>query len=99
MIKMKQLLTEKKKVDFNTKAKVRAMTQKNQHNTARALIAKNLLNDKGLTKFYNAVEDINMYIGHLPPQLAKIRQQQDEKWLLPKLMKKYEDWKEIWSEL
>ena len=60
---MKQLLTEKKELDFNTKAKVRAMTQRNNHTEARMLLSKSM-GAKKFVKFYQIYNYKTKYFVH-----------------------------------
>ena len=97
MIKMKQLLTEKKELDFNTKAKVRAMTQRNNHTEARILLSKSMGNKK-LVKFYKAMLELNDVFRGYPPELNKINQKM-EKELYKELLRTYSNYDDIYDAL
>ena len=93
MIKMKQLLTEKKELDFNTKAKLKYMTQRNNHTEARMLLSKSM-GAKKFVKFYKAMSELNDVFGGYGPELNKLNQKM-EKELYKELNRTYSNAKEI----
>ena len=99
MIKLKNLLLEKKELHKNQIQAIGVLTQRNNHNVARAMVAKDLLKDKQLYTAYMRLDDLTDYFGSLPPELFKLRNRMDEKILKKGLVKMYSNWKELWSEL
>ena len=100
MIKLKKLLlTEKKELNPKQIQAVGMLTQRNNHNVARAMVAKDLLKDKQLYTAYMRIDDLTDFFGSLPPELFKLRMKMDEKLLKKGLVKMYSNWKELWSEL
>ena len=92
-------LNEKKELNPKQIQAIGVLTQRNNHNVARALVAKDLLKDKQLYTAYMRIDDLTDYFGSLPPELFKLRNKMDEKLLKKGLEKMYSNWKELWSEL
>ena len=99
MIKLKDILLEKKELHRNQIQAVGVLTQRNNHNTARAMIAKDLLKNKQLYDAYMRIDDLSDFFGSLPKELFDLRMKMDEKYLKKGLAKTYSNWKELWSEL
>ena len=99
MIKLKNILLEKKELNPKQIQVVGMLTQRNNHNVARAMVAKDLLKDKQLYTAYMRIDDLTDFFGSLPPELFKLRKKMDEKLLKKGLVKMYSNWKELWSEL
>ena len=99
MIKLKNILLEKKELNPKQIQAVGMLTQRNNHNVARAMVAKDLLKDKQLYTAYMRIDDLTDFFGSLPPELFKLRMKMDEKLLKKGLVKMYSNWKELWSEL
>ena len=98
MINMKDLI--KKQGDMIRKESgMKLLTQRNNHNVARAMIAKDLLKDTQLYTAYMRIDDLADFFGSLPSELSKLRNKMDEKYLKKGLVKMYENWQELWSEL
>ena len=76
MIKLKHILVEKKEFQGALIKKISMATNRNNHNEARRLLAVAMGNKK-LAKAYVAIEDLNMALGHLPPELSKLRNKLD----------------------
>jgi hypothetical protein len=93
------LLTEKKELNPKQIQAIGILTQRNNHNVARALVAKDLLKDKQLYTAYMRIDDLTDFFGSLPSELSKLRNKMDEKYLKRRLAKMYSNWKELWSEL
>ncbi len=72
MIKLKNILTEKKELGGAKIYQIDMATDRNHHNEARRLLAV-VMGNKKLAKVYTAIEDLNMALGHLPPELSKLR--------------------------
>ncbi len=99
MIKLKDILLEKKELNKNQIQAVGMLTQRNNHNTARAMIAKDLLGNKQLYTAYMRIDDLSDFFGSLPKELFDLRMKMDKKYLLKGLKAKYENWQELWNEL
>ena len=77
VIKLKRLLTEKKELGGAIINKIERLTDRNNHNEARRILAVAMGNKK-LAKAYAAIEDLNMALGHLPSELSKLRLKLDK---------------------
>ena len=99
MIKLKDILLEKKELNPKQIQAIGVLTQRNEHNVSRALVAKDLLKDKQLYTAYMRLDDLTDYFGSLPPELFKLRNRMDEKILKKELKAKYSNWQELWNEL
>ena len=93
MIKLKQILTEKKELGGALINKIERLTDSNSHSMARRVLAMAMGNKK-LAKVYVAIEDLNMALGHLPPELSKLRMKMDKE-LFKQSYSKYSDHKII----
>ena len=89
MIKLKHILTEKKELGGAMINKIDRATDSNNHNEARRILAVAMGNKK-LAKAYVAIEDLNMALGHLPPELSKLRIKMDKE-LFKQSYSKYSD--------
>jgi len=89
MIKLKNILTEKKELGGAKIHMIDRATDSNNHNEARRLLAVAMGNKK-LAKVYTAIEDLNMALGHLPPELSKLRIKMDKE-LFKQSYKTYSD--------
>ena len=94
-----KLVTEKKELSSNQIQAVGMLTQRNNHNTARAMIAKDLLGNNQLYTAYMRIDDLADFFGSLPKELATLRTKMDKKYLEKGLKAKYENWQELWNEL
>ena len=97
MIKLKQLLTEKKELDSKHMQKLSAMTDSNNHTRARIFLA-NALNNKKFIKFYKAMMDLNSVFNGDGPEQSKLNQKM-EKELYKDLTRTFSNAKEIISAL
>ena len=87
MIKLKDILTEKKKLDQRFLDDIHKMTQSNNHTLARFQLSKYMGNKK-LSKFYAAMEQLNDVFGGYGPELSKLKQKM-EKELYKAIQKTY----------
>tara|TARA_R100000742_G_C4251524_1_gene69799 strand:+ start:414 stop:710 length:297 start_codon:yes stop_codon:yes gene_type:complete len=94
MIKLKEILTEARKLDQKYLDKIHKFTQNNNHTQARIFISSQLLRDKRLLKFYNAMKDLNDIFGGDGPEQSKLKQKM-EKVLYQGIKKKYANSAEI----
>ena len=97
MIKMKQLLTEKKELDSRTIQAVAKMTDSNAHTHARLELAQALRNKK-LEKAYRAINELHMYFNQMGGGLTLTRDKLDKD-LKYHLQKTFANFDEIWSAL
>jgi hypothetical protein len=93
MIKLKQILTEKKELGGALIKKMLRMTDRNNHNEARRMLAV-AMGNKRFAKAYAAIEELNIALGYLPPELKKLRDRLDKK-LFIQAKKTYSDYEQI----
>ena len=93
MIKLKSILTEKKELGGVLIKKISMATDRNHHNMARRILAMAMKNKK-LASVYASIEEINMMLGHLPPELSKLRMKMDKE-LFKQSYSKYSDHNDI----
>ena len=89
MIKLKQILTEKKGLGGALIFKIERLTDSNSHSMARRVLAMAMGNKK-LASVYGSMEEINVALGHLPPELSKLRIKMDKE-LFKQSYKTYSD--------
>ena len=99
MIKLKDILLEKKELNPKQIQAIGVLTQRNEHNVSRALVAKDLLGNTQLYNAYMKIDSLADFFGSLPPELFKLRMKMDKKYLEKGLKAKYSNWKDLWSEL
>ena len=93
MIKLKNILLEKKDLDSKVIKTVEKYTQMNRHTDARIILSKALKN-KGLIKFYDAMYELNDVFGGYGPELSKLNQMM-EKELYKDIKRNYSNAKDI----
>ncbi len=74
----KDLLKEAKAFPANIIKEIANLTEFNDHNGARILLAKTIKN-KNLEKAYQGIANLVDYYGHMPQDLGKIRYEIDKK--------------------
>ena len=99
MIKLKNILLEKKELHRNQIQAIGVLTQRNNHNVARAMVAKDLLKNKQLYDAYMRIDDLADFFGSLPKELSTLRMKMDKKYLQKGLASTYSNWQELWNEL
>ena len=77
MIKLKNILLEKKKFDQKYLDKVHKYTQSNNHTQARIFLT-HMMREKKLLKFYNAMRELNDVFGGYGPELSKLNQKMEK---------------------
>ena len=92
-------LNEKKELNPKQIQAIGVLTQRNEHNVSRALVAKDLLKNKQLYDAYMKIDDLADFFGSLPKELFNLRMKMDKKYLEKGLKAKYSNWKDLWSEL
>ena len=97
MIKLKDILLEKKELNPRFIKDVAKMTQRNNHTLARFQLAKYMGNNK-LSKFYAAMEQLNDVFGGYGPELSKLNAKM-EKELYKQLVRTYSNYEEIYKAL
>ena len=93
MIKLSGLITEKKELGGAVINKIERLTDRNNHNEARRVLAA-AMGDKRFAKAYAAMEELNVALGYLPPELGKLRDRLDKK-LFIQAKKMYSDYEQI----
>ena len=78
MIKLKHILTEKKELGGALINKIERLTDRNDHNMSRRVLAMAMGNKK-YAQAYAGMEEINIALGYLPPELGKLRNRLDKK--------------------
>ena len=77
IINEKKQLNEKKELDTRFITQIHMLTQKNNHTLARFQLAKYMGNNK-LSKFYAAMEQLNDVFGGYGPELNKLNQKMEK---------------------
>ena len=93
MIKLKNILLEKREFDSKYVQKVNKMTDKNDHTEARIFLSM-MLRNKKLEKFYRAMKELNDVFGGYGSELSKLNQKM-EKQLYQHLKHQFTNAKEI----
>ena len=93
MLKLKDILTEKKKMQPVYLTKLHQLTQRNNHTDARVFLSI-MMGNKKLEKFYKAMSELNDILGGYGPELSKLNQKM-EKELYKAIKKYYSNAKEI----
>tara|TARA_Y100000310_G_scaffold228267_1_gene230563 strand:- start:183 stop:476 length:294 start_codon:yes stop_codon:yes gene_type:complete len=93
MIKLKHILTEKKELGGAIINKIDRLTDRNNHNMARRVLAIAMGNKK-LAKVYAGMEELNVAFGYLTPELKKLRNRVDKE-LFIQAKKTYSDYEQI----
>ena len=86
MIKLKDILTEARKLDQKYLDKLHLLTQNNNHTEARIYLSM-MLQNKKLRKFYTAMMELRDVFGGYGPELSKLNQKMEKE--LYKAIKKY----------
>ena len=93
MIKLKNILLEKREFDSKYVQKVDKMTDSNNHTEARIFLS-HMMRDKRLLKFYKAMKELNYVFNGYGPELSKLNQKM-EKELYKAIQKQFSNAKEI----
>jgi len=93
MIKLKDIITEAKKLDQKYLDKIHKLTQRNNHTQARIFLSV-MIENKKLIKFYNAMMELNDVFGGYGSELNKLNQKM-EKVLYKDIKRKYANSAEI----
>ena len=93
MIKLKNILLEKKEFNKPFLDKIKWMTSRNDHTEARIHLSI-MLQNKKLEKFYRAMSDLRDVFGGYGPELSKLNQKM-EKQLYKAIQKQFLNAEEI----
>ena len=93
MIKMKNILLEKKEFQQVYLDKLNSLTQRNNHTDARVFLSV-MMGNKKLENFYKAMSDLRDVFGGYGPELSMLNQKM-EKELYKAIKKYYSNAKEI----
>ena len=93
MIKLKNILTEKKELGGALINKIERLTDRNNHNMSRRVLAM-AMGNKNLAKIYAGLEELNVAFGYLTPELKKVRMKVDKE-LFAQAKKTYSDYEQI----
>ena len=88
MIKLKEILTEKKKFQQVYLDKLHSLTQRNNHTDARVFLSV-MMGNKKLEKFYKAMSELNDVFGGYGPELSKLNQKMEKEELYQQFYKLY----------
>jgi hypothetical protein len=94
MVKLKQLLTEKKELDGNVVKKIAKLTDFNNHNEARLVLAKEM-GLKNLVKGYEAITVLHKMFNQMNEMMAA-RNKLDG-WLMDGAKRKYSNFDDIYN--
>ena len=97
IINEKKQLNEKKELDTRFITQIHMLTQKNNHTLARFQLAKYMGNNE-LSKFYAAMEQLNDVFGGYGPELSKLNSKM-EKELYKQLVRTYKNYDDIYNAL
>ena len=97
MIKLKNILLEKKDLDASIVKHIGILTDRNAHTEARIFLSKQLKNKK-LVKFYKAMSDLRDVFGGYDGHLSKVNEKM-EKELYRQLYRTYSNYDDIYGAL
>ena len=95
MIKLKNILLEKRELNPKYVKELSQMTDRNDHLGARTYLSYFLGGSKSkMRQYWDAASQINTVFGHTPPELSKLNQKM-EKQLYKDIKKQFSNAKEI----
>ena len=95
MIKLKNILLEKRELDPKYVKELSKMTDRNNHLGARTYLSYFIGGTKSkLRQYWDAASQINTVFGHTPPELSKLNQKM-EKQMYKDIKKQFSNAKEI----
>ena len=97
MIKLKNILLEKKEFKKPFLEKLKFLTQRNDHTEARIYLS-TMMQNKKLEMFYKAMKQLNNVFGGYGAELSKLNAKM-EKELYRQLYRKYSNYDEIYNSL
>ena len=93
MIKLKDIITEKKKLGDKALLSIKRMTDRNQHTENRRMLSSLMGNDK-LAQFYKAMATLNLVFNGTNSEMNKLNQKM-EKEFYKQIKKSYLNAEEI----
>ena len=98
MIKLSGLITEKKELGGALINKIERLTDRNNHNEARRVLALAMKggDTKRYPQAYAGMEEINIALGYLSPEMRKLRDRMDKK-VFAQAKKTYSDYEQIYG--
>ena len=97
MIKLKNILLEKKELDSKSIKSIAIMTDRNFHTEARARLSKMMGWKKGI-KFYKAMAELNDVFGGFPGPASKLNEMMEQQ-LYKQMYRKWSNYEEIYNVL
>ncbi len=95
MIKLKNILLEKRELDPKYVKELSKMTDRNNHLGARTYLSYFLGGSKSkMRQYWDAASQINVVFGHTPPELSKLNQKMEKK-MYKDIKKKFSNADEI----
>ena len=95
MIKLKNILLEKRELDPKYVKELSKMTDRNNHLGARTYLSYFLGGSKSkMRQYWDAASQINTVFGHTPPELSKLNQKMEKK-MYKDIKKKFSNADEI----
>ena len=95
MIKLKNILLEKRELDPKYVKELSKMTDRNNHLGARTYLSYFLGASKSkMRQYWDAASQINVVFGHTPPELSKLNQKMEKK-MYKDIKKKFSNADEI----
>ena len=80
MIKLKNILLEKRELDPKYVKELSKMTDRNNHLGARTYLSYFLGGSKSkMRQYWDAASQINVVFGHTPPELSKLNQKMEKR--------------------
>ena len=97
MIKLKNILLEKKDLHPRVIKDVAKMTQRNNHTEARGVLS-HAMGNKKLVKFYKAMAELNDVFGGFPGPASKLNEMMEQQ-LYKQMYRKWSNYEEIYNVL
>ena len=95
MIKLKNILLEKRELNPKYVKELSQMTDRNDHLGARTYLSYFLGGSKSkMRQYWDAASQINVVFGHTPPELSKLNQKMEKK-MYKDIKKKFSNADEI----
>ena len=95
MIKLKNILLEKRELNPKYVKELSKMTDRNDHLGARTYLSYFLGGSKSkMRQYWDAASQINVVFGHTPPELSKLNQKMEKK-MYKDIKKKFSNADEI----
>lgn len=89
-----ETVNEGKEFPVNVLAQIEKLTDRNDHDAARVLVAKTM-NNKKMLAAYEGIQAINNFLGHMPQEISKVRYNID-KVMFNMVKSKYSNGQEVY---